>query len=91
MGSVYPRQNAAATDKALALELQNILNSELGGKADDYGYIETTEIPRRDQTPEITENLTLRFNPSERSVNRGKAIAKLKALGLSDLEVEAIT
>ncbi len=91
VGSVFPRRDQRATNIALSVELENILASELGGKAEDYSYIEVDEVNRQGLVPEITENMELVFKPSPRSVDRERAIDKLKKLGLTLAEIEAIT
>lgn len=91
VGSVFPRRDERSTHIALSVELENILNSQLGGNADDYAYIEGDELTRRDQIAEIDENLDLVFKPSQRSIERKRAVTKLKKLGLTDSEIEAIT
>lgn len=88
---VHPRRDSEATGKALAIELQNVLTSELGGQAEDYSVLEVAEMHRRDQVAEIADDLSVVFKPSQRSVNRKSAVNKLKKLGLTDLEIEAIT
>ena len=42
-GHVYPRGSATATTAAIAVELTNVINSELGGVVRDYGVIEVPE------------------------------------------------
>jgi hypothetical protein len=91
VGSVFPRRDQKATNIALSVELENILASELGGKAEDYSYIEIDEINRKDLVLEIDENMSVVFKPSQKSMDRDRAIDKLKKLGLTESEIKAIT
>ena len=91
VGSVFPRKDESSTNRALSVELENILNSELGGKADDYSVLDADNIYRPGQVAEINENLEIIFKPSPRSVNRESAVSKLRKLGLTDSEIQAIT
>ena len=91
VGSVFPRKDEGSTNLALSVELENILNSELGGKAEDYSFLDVDDIHRTGQDAEINDNLQVIFKPSQRSVNRQSAVSKLKKLGLTDSEIQAIT
>ena len=42
-GHVYPRKSEDATNAAIAEELTNVVNSELGGSHNDYGLLEVAE------------------------------------------------
>ena len=43
VGTVTDRRTESATSTALSVELQNIINSELGGSAVDYAHTRATE------------------------------------------------
>jgi hypothetical protein len=91
VGHVFPRRNESEDVKALTVELENILNSDLSGMADDYGYLEVSEAVL---TPglelQITEDLKVISRESQRTIERKSALQKLKGLGLTDAEVAAI-
>jgi hypothetical protein len=91
-GYVFPRRDERADNIALSVELENILKSELGGKAADYGFINSADdIFRTDSVIELDEDLNVTFKESPNSIARKSATDKLKALGLTDAEIAAIS
>lgn len=91
VGHVFPRRTEKDDIRALSVELENILNSELGGKAGDYDYL---EVPESVLAPglelQINEDLQVVTRESQQTVDRRSAINKLRALGLTDAEISAI-
>ena len=90
VGHVFDLRTESETQQGLAVELNNILNSELGGKAEDYSYITAPVHKRAGQITTIAADLTVQFKPDDRSKNRASALNKLKKLGLTDSEIAAI-
>jgi len=92
VGHVFPRRTDSDDIKALTVELQNIINSELGGVADDYGYLDapgSSLTPGRDLR--ITEDLKLVSHESQYTRDRRSALKKLIQLGLTEGEVQTIS
>ena len=87
VGSVAPPQPES-------LEMQNILGSELGGSASDYGITRPVPARGRGQVYRVGANGAVEVVPSptgaQREAARAAAHAKLRALGMSQAEVEAI-
>ena len=77
----------------LATEINNVCNSELGGVPDDYAAVEVANIPRG-YIPVISESGEVTFTENLKLVARREAktaaVAKLKALGLTDDEINAL-
>ena len=90
VGHVFDLRTETQTTKELATELSNILNSELGGKADDYGYITVQEHRRAGYVTSINADLTIQFRPDDRSKHRASALSTLRQLGLTESEIAAI-
>ena len=87
VGSVAPPQPEA-------LELQNILRSELRGVAGDYAF--TADVPTKtaDQMYQVDPGgaVVVVPNPTatKRNADRASALTKLQALGLTRDEIETI-
>ena len=90
VGHVFDLRTETETAKELATELNNILNSELGGKAEDYGHITAPVHKRAGHVTSISADNTLQFRPDERSKDRASALSKLQKLGLTQSEIAAI-
>jgi hypothetical protein len=90
VGHVFDLRTETETAKELATELNNILNSELGGSAEDYGYVTAREHKRPGHVTSIGPDLTVQFRPDERSKDRASALSKLQKLGLTQSEIAAI-
>ena len=95
-GHVYPRRTDAAQTLALSTEIQNIVNSELGGSESDYSYIksDSSNFVKDGFDTVLDADLNVIFIKSEAQealdTARLSAINKLKALGLTDEEIGAI-
>lgn len=90
VGHVFNRRTESDTNQGLAVELNNILNSELGGKAEDYSYITAPVHKKAGHVTYIDAKLNIQFQPDERSKNRASALSKLERLGLTPAEILAI-
>jgi hypothetical protein len=97
VGIVYRRKTADMVAEAIGVEIDNLTNSELGGVASDYESVEGATAPDG-KVPEINTDLELVFvtDPqiavrATEQANRESGQAKLKALGLTDAEVAALS
>jgi len=94
VGSIDSGSNPAVNNQRVEVEIQNIVNSELGGRASDYHYIRTTIALAPDKIWSVTNDLEAVQidNPvivaRERHLN--SAINKLTSLGLTSDEVSAL-
>lgn len=93
---VYPRKTEAQTLRALAVELQNTLISELGGQAEDYGTSEFngSVIPEGKKIAiDAAGEVMFIDNPLyvKKANDRVTAHAKLLSLGLTRDEILAIS
>ena len=86
VGTVAPPQ-------PVDLELQSILNSELGGDLDDYGTVEAS-VKADDEIWIVSEDGSVSSvaNPIivARKAAQASAQMKLQALGFTDEEIEAL-
>ena len=83
----------ATPPQSVDVELQNILNSELGGSIDDYGTVEApAKADNEIWTVSEDGSATAIANPviTARIAAKTSANAKLRALGLTDEEIEAM-
>ena len=83
--------------QSVAVEIDNITKSELGGKQEDYATVEVPDelwAARGNQLIRVTADgqAALMQNPKvvERAMARESAIAKLRLLGLNKEEIEAL-
>ena len=91
VGMVFKRRDPVADTVALSTELNNILNSELKGQASDYGHVSCGDnILRPGFDIALDPNLELVYTEAQEPKDRRSAIRKLKGLGLTDAEIEAI-
>tara|TARA_Y100000310_G_scaffold342781_1_gene447401 strand:- start:341 stop:664 length:324 start_codon:yes stop_codon:yes gene_type:complete len=92
-GYVHPRKTVAMFDEAASVEMDNILQSELGGVATDYAVCECAGIPEG-QVAVINEDGAANFIDNPRIVARERvrlsAMVKLEALGLTQDEIKAL-
>jgi len=89
------RHNQVTEDKQLIVEIQNVINSELGGSADDYAYISLDRMPTSDELLSISESgesVSYRPNPviERRAEIRVNVKRRLQGLGFSDDEIESL-
>ena len=83
----------ATPPQSVDVELQNIINSVLGGSIDDYGTVEApAKADNEIWTVSEDGSATAIANPviAARIVAKASANTKLKALGLTDEEIEAM-
>jgi hypothetical protein len=94
VGTVANRRSDDANRTALTTEINNIINSELGGRASDYRSIETNNQLITGNIWQVNEDLDLVQvrNPKaiERENQLNSAVSKLTALGLTSDEVAAL-
>jgi len=93
-GIVFDRDSEDDTTKALAVEIQNVVKSELQGKESDYAH-----APFSGEIPEgkilgISRNNTVEFTDDGVQIARAAArlsgSIKLQKLGLTTEEITAI-
>ena len=90
-GYVFARRDEKADNVALSVELENVLNSELGGKAEDYGFIVCQDdLLRSDHFIELDTDLKPVLHESLHSKHRRAAIQKLTKLGLTEAEIRSL-
>mgnify|MGYP003137277958 CR=1 FL=1 len=75
------------------MEIQNVLNSELGGDINDYGAVEAS-VKADDEIWVVSEDGSVSSVANPVTVTRKSAQAsaqmKLQALGFTDEEIEAL-
>ena len=97
VGHVYPRKLPGAATAALSLEIQNIVNSELGGSVSDYSYItcDANNFVQDGYDTILDDDLKVQYVRSNAQTVKDNAkssvIVKLKTLGLTDDEIEVIS
>lgn len=95
---VHPRSNEESEKKQLAAEIQNVLNSELKGKTEDYGHAPLDRMPTSEEIIEIsdsglgTKKISYKPHPviEARKKVRESAFGKLAELGLTPEEVAEV-
>jgi len=94
VGSIGSGPNPSVNSKRVRVEIQNIVNSELGGRARDYHYIRTSIALAPDKIWAVSNDLEAVQidNPVivARERNLNSAINKLTSLGLTSDEVSAL-
>lgn len=92
-GYVFPRRTEQQTREAVIVEVNNIVNSELGGIPEDYA---TLEVPQSHKPGKITTinqagGVVFIDDPAiaKKQAARASAAAKLRALGLTQEELKA--
>ena len=93
-GVVFDRKAEEDTLKALAVEIQNILNSELRGRESDYGHAPFSGAIPEGKVISISQENTVEFTDDRvhiaREAARLSGLTKLKKLGLTTEEITAI-
>jgi hypothetical protein len=93
-GIVFDRNSENDTTKALAVEIQNVVNSELRGEESDYGHAPFSGAIPEGKVIEISQNNTVEFADDRihiaREAARLSGLTKLKKLGLTTDEITAI-
>jgi len=88
------RKDKAIEDVEVYTEINNIVNSELGGLSSDYAYIAIPNLPGSDQKIEISPDLKYSFIPhpvaERRKQGRIDAEVRLKGLGFTESEIIAL-
>jgi hypothetical protein len=95
---VHPRSSEESEKKQLAAEIQNVLNSELKGKTEDYGHALLDRMPTSEEIIEISgsgrtsKKISYKPHPviEARKKVRESVIGKLAKLGLTVEEAAAI-
>jgi hypothetical protein len=89
--TVHPRRTPEQSQDAVESELQNILNSELGGVASDYAIVETELVADFQEILVVNDGVvSLATAPKTSSdLARERKKAKRIALGLTEEEVDA--
>jgi hypothetical protein len=92
-GHVFSRRTTEQSEEALAVKINSICNSELGGIPDDYATIEIEQALRPGLEAIVNGANQVQFieDPRVAAQNEVKASvnAKLAALGFTDEEIEA--
>jgi len=92
---VHPRRTPEAENKQLLAEIQNVLNSELGGLTGDYAYVSLDRMPGSNELLAISESgeaVEYRLDPviARRAEFHAGAVRRLQGLGFSDDEIESL-
>jgi hypothetical protein len=91
---VHPRRTPEAEDKQLASEIQNVLNSELKGRATDYAHLPLERMPDAGEVLFISDSgeIEYRLDPDviRRERLRQSARDKLSKLGLTVEELSVL-
>lgn len=93
VGTSHGRRTPELEAAALAAEIQNIINSDLGGTEDDYGTIIVPSV-ESGRVPVIAADLSVIWEKSRKQQDkesaRLSAHGKLRSLGLTQEEIEAL-
>jgi hypothetical protein len=93
-GIVSGRNSEDDTTKALAVEIQNVLNSELQGKESDYAHAPFSGAIPEGKILEISRDNTVEFADDgvhiAREAARLSGLIKLQRLGLTTDEIAAM-
>jgi len=91
---VHRRRTPEAENKQLTAEIQNVLNSELGGVATDYAHLPLERMPDAGEVLFVSESgaIGYRIDPevTRRNRLRKSASDKLSKLGLNADELSAL-
>jgi len=92
VGYAFPRRTVSQTDAAIQEEMNNVLNSELGGVAEDYDMIsiEKSTVMGKELYINDTGEAAFRDKEDSRAAARLSANIKLKGLGLNDEEIKSL-
>ncbi len=89
------RHNQVTEDKQLVVEIQNVINSELGGTADDYTYKSLPRLPNSDEILSISAEGLVSYSPDpaieRRAKVRDSALKRFHGLGFSDEEIDSLS
>lgn len=92
VGYSHDRRTQAQCEEALTVEIQNICQSELGGAPADYAWVEI-DGKASGMVPVINDDSTVTWVTDPQvlklEADRASAHRKLRALGLSDDEIQA--
>ena len=93
-GIVFDRDSEDDTRKALAVEIQNVVNSELKGKESDYSHAPFSGAIPEGKILEIRQDNTVEFTDDgvhiAREAARLSGLIKLQKLGLTTDEIAAM-